>query len=190
MCEEHQAAGAVDPVGELAKMTTDHARDVFDDVIAERDALQQQVATLVQERDGAWGELGFTKNDLGNALHRAQKAEQQVATLRDARCGTCHRALPADGDCYGCTYDRMVEQCAKTVDFHRDMAERFAEDRDALKHKAREAEARVATLTEALVRWVRQFDGQTEPVPPVYWQIELDESKRVLASLAAVRGER
>jgi hypothetical protein len=55
----------------------DHARDVFDDVIAERDALQQQ-----------------------------------VATLRDACCGTCGRACAPDGDCYGCAYDQAVEQVA------------------------------------------------------------------------------
>jgi Rad3-related DNA helicase len=47
-----------------------------------------------------------------------------------------------------------------------------------------QAKARVTRLAEALRRWVCQFDGQTEPVPPVYWIVELEESTREWAAPA------
>lgn len=43
------------------------------------------LARLQAERDNACGELGFTKNDLRNAIYRAEKAEAEVARLHAER---------------------------------------------------------------------------------------------------------
>ncbi len=48
-------------------------------------------------------------------------------------------------------------------------------DRDALA-------ARVRDLEAALGQWLELFDGLTEPVPPVYWAIELEQTRRALAA--------
>jgi len=44
-----------------------------------------EIARVTKERDIAWGELGFMKNDLGNALHRAEAAEAECARLRQSQ---------------------------------------------------------------------------------------------------------
>jgi chromosome segregation ATPase len=155
MCEEHQAAGAVDPVGPAPAAEADHARvkerlgfcrNIFcpaatvDLVVARIDDLEQQVATLTQQRDGA---ATYYQKILAEAAERVGTAERQVATLTKQLRST-------------------VEQCAKTVDFHRDMAERLVEDRDIQKHKAREAEAQVATLTTENTHLSAEVDRMTE----------------------------
>jgi hypothetical protein len=74
-----------------------HADDILkghDHLCGFRERVNQQaaqIAELEKERDLAWGDLGFTKNDLSNALSRAEKAEStareqaaQIQTLREA----------------------------------------------------------------------------------------------------------
>lgn len=41
------------------------------------------------------------------------------------------------------------------------------------------------TLRAQLVAFVELFDGMTEPVHPIYWQVELAAAKRELARLSA-----
>jgi hypothetical protein len=61
-----------------------------------------------------------------------------------------------------------------------------AEQRERLMFNCADANyQRVAELEQALSRWIRQLDGQTEPVPPVYWVVELHESIKLLARSAA-----
>jgi len=35
---------------------------------------------------------------------------QKAQDLRNAECGNCGRALPPDGDCFGCSYDLAIEK--------------------------------------------------------------------------------
>lgn len=44
--------------------------------------LLQRLEEAEQENDRAHGDLGFTKNDLGNALHRAAQLESALAAAR------------------------------------------------------------------------------------------------------------
>jgi len=53
---------------------------------------QQEIASLKAERD---------------------RLTAQNKILREAACGKCSRALPPDGDCYGCEVDRMQAKCAE-----------------------------------------------------------------------------
>ncbi len=55
-----------------------------DQLRAQLTASEQAMARAEQERDTAWGDLGFTKNDLSNAVHRAEAAESSLASLRSA----------------------------------------------------------------------------------------------------------
>lgn len=77
------------------------------------------------------------------------------------------------------------------VGFHRDMAGRLAEDRDVQKHRAREAEAKVAELEAAVDRerglretnWAYQQDLITR------LEAERDTWKTLAAKLAGLSGD-
>lgn len=77
---------------------------------------------------------------LENAMERAEKAEAQTATVRNATCLTCGRALPPDGDCYGCESDRLTTKWIRlrevlcSIAFDHDCDPR-AEAREALEKK-------------------------------------------------------
>lgn len=51
------------------------------DLLADHARLQEELKKAAQERDLAWGDLGFTRNDLRNARHWADRAESRLAQL-------------------------------------------------------------------------------------------------------------
>ncbi len=106
------------------------------------------LATVTHERDTAWGELGFTKTDLGNALYRAQQAEGERERLISEVEIQALRANAAQG-----TIRQLQEQQAALVALVAQLQE-----------KVKELEARVGDT---------QYDsplataGENEQVPIV-----------------------
>lgn len=159
-------------LGDVPAARVDYARDVFDDVIAERDALLQQVSALEKN-------LADAQSDVAGEI---AERERQVATLQGAMAAQDEREQRAGERC---GIERGVTGC--------DWPDAVVEEVLGLRQQ-------IATLTEALekiLNYAADLDGITWLSPVSASEINTrdrwlaGEFRKVAESaLAAVHGER